>query len=121
MQLGHGGDNCPNPGDRRQKFVVCDLSGFHEVSLQYCDCIHPDNGTVLPQWVQLMHARWYPSSNIRPANAFTFEALSFFHELTLQGKTSLYDFHGTLNRITGNSGTVAGWVRHLACCIPCYR
>ena len=57
-----------------------------------------------------MRRQWYPATTARPVNAFTFSLLDFFHELTVQGKTSLYDFHHTIARVTDNSGTVAGWV-----------
>ncbi|PIL23576.1 hypothetical protein GSI_14889 [Ganoderma sinense ZZ0214-1] len=41
-----------------------------------------------------------------PATAFTFSLLKFFQELNFQGKTNLYDFWKTIERITDNSGGI---------------
>ena len=59
---------------------------------------------VTEDWIQLMRYGWYPATRERVNIAFTFRTLDLFHELTFQGKTSLHDFHRTMNRITNNSG-----------------
>ena len=109
VHLGHDDNRCPNPGERQSKFVVCDLSRFHQLNLTFCNCVRADEG-VVTSWTQLVRAGWYPASTTRPTTAFTFKLLEFFHELMLQGKTNLYDFHRTVARVTNNSGTIAGWV-----------
>lgn len=40
----------------------------------------------------------------RPRTAFTFEVLNHFHHLTLQGKTTAWDFYNALVHETDNSG-----------------
>lgn len=108
VYLGHNGCQCPTSVKKR-KLSVCDTSGFHEVNMVFCGCYHANIGFV-HEWKQLMRLRWYPATCTRPNTVFTFRVLDFFHELTLQGKLNLYDFHETLDRITSNSGTVASWV-----------
>lgn len=116
VHLGHNGSPCPNPSFRKNKFVVCDITGFHHIDLQFCGCYDTAIG-IVHSWKQLLRARWYPASQARPATAFTFRLLDFFYELTHQSKGTLYDFHKTIDCITDNSGTVAGWVR---CAQVCY-
>ena len=36
---------------------------------------------------------WFPATFERPKTAFTFDLLNLFHKVTLQGKTTLYDFY----------------------------
>lgn len=115
VHLGHDGSPCPNPGYRKKKFVVCDITGYHHIDLQFCGCYNAKVGFV-HGWRQLLRARWYPASQARLATAFMFCLLGFFYELTHQSKRSLYDFHKTIDRITDNSGTVTGWVRRVQVC-----
>jgi hypothetical protein len=58
----------------------------------------------VPTWTQLLREGWFPATLSRPQTVFTFECLETFHELTLQGKTSLYDFYYTLIRRSDNAG-----------------
>lgn len=102
VQLGHSVGACPTPGQRCSKMIVGDVTGFHEVDVQFCDCFHSD-GTYLYVWQQLLQLGWFPASHERPTTAFTFRLLNFLHQLNLQAKTSLYDFHRMLWRITDNS------------------
>lgn len=100
VQLGHGGGPCPIPEAGPVDFLVIDTTGFHPVSLDYCGCgLHG----FLHRRTQLLRAQWFPATFDRPQTAFTFAALDFFHELTLQGKTTLYDFYHTLLRLTDNA------------------
>jgi hypothetical protein len=50
-----------------------------------------------------MRAGWFPVTCNRPQTAFTFDVLNTFHKLTLQGKTTLYDFYHTILCKTDNS------------------
>jgi len=43
--------------------------------------------------VQLLRFGWFPATFERPKTAFTFDLLKLFHKVTLQGKTTLYDFY----------------------------
>ncbi|KAK7687212.1 hypothetical protein QCA50_009717 [Cerrena zonata] len=102
VQLGHGTDPCLNPGRRNSKLVVGDVNGFHEVHIQFCDCPLED-GSVSYNWQQLLQIGWFPATQDRPTTAFTFDLLNFLHQLNLQAKTSLHDFHKALWRMTDSS------------------
>ncbi|KIL68676.1 hypothetical protein M378DRAFT_184632 [Amanita muscaria Koide BX008] len=99
VQLGHGGAKCIHPAPGPKGFSVFDISGVHRVTINYCDC-GKDGFT--PYRVQILRAGWFPATFNRPKTVFTFACLDFFHELTLQGKTSLYDFYHTILRRTDN-------------------
>lgn len=47
-----------------------------------------------------------------PRTAFTFEALELFHQLTLQGKTTAWDFYSALLYATDNTGLNPPSVSH---------
>src|ERR1700691_658128 len=100
-QLGHGGGRCPLPSPGPSNFLVIDTSGVHRVCIDFCDCGQGD--TVLHKRMQILRARWVPATIQRPRTVFTFDALETFHELTLQGKTTPYDFYHTLLRRTDNA------------------
>lgn len=99
VQLGHGGSSCPLPSAGPEHFCVLDTSGVHYISVDFCDC--RTNGFVHHR-AQLLRARWFPATFNRPQTAFTFDCLDTFHELTLQGKTPLYDFYYTILHKTDN-------------------
>ena len=101
FQLGHGGVSCPNPCPGPSDFCVFDVSGIHKVSVDFCDC--RENGIIHPR-TQLLRARWFPVTFNRPKTVFTFDCLDTFHELTLQGKTPLYDFYHMVSHKTDNLG-----------------
>ncbi|KAI0764426.1 hypothetical protein BC629DRAFT_1293606, partial [Irpex lacteus] len=98
VHLGHHGKRCPNVGKLKEKLIVCETNGFHEVDVYYCLC------TSNEMLAQLLRHGWYPATHYRINIAFTFRVLDLFHELTLQGKLNLHDFHKSLGRITDNSG-----------------
>ncbi|KAI0245298.1 hypothetical protein BJV78DRAFT_1277455 [Lactifluus subvellereus] len=99
VQLGHGGAPCPLPSAGPKTFCVFDTTGVHHISVNFCDC--QMNG-IIHQCTQLLRARWFPATFNRPKTAFTFDCLDTFHELTLQGKTPLYDFYHTVLHKTDN-------------------
>ena len=99
-QLGHSGGPCPCPEKGPMNFTVFDLSGPHSIAIDYCDCVNDP----LPTWTQLLREGWFPATLSRPQTVFTFDCLETYHELTLQGKTSLYDFYYTLIRRSDNAG-----------------
>ena len=102
VQLGHNGGPCLSPGRRNTKFVVCDVNGFHEVDVCFCSCRRSEEKSLLPLQ-QVLRFGWFPATQEQPTTAFTFDLLNFLHQLNHQGKTSLYDFHRTLLRVTNNS------------------
>ncbi|KAM6491450.1 hypothetical protein JOM56_013019 [Amanita muscaria] len=101
IQLGHGGLPCHSPSPGPLGFCVVDLSGIHYVSVDLCDCL---GHGIIPSRMQMLRAGWFPATFTRPKTVFTFEILDTFHELTLQGKTTAYDFYQTILRKTDNLG-----------------
>ena len=101
IQLGHGGAPCPLPSPGPETFCIIDTSGFHSILVDFCGCRVNGN---LNQRTQLLRARWFPATFNRPKTAFTFECLDTFHELTLQGKTSLYDYYYSILHKTDSLG-----------------
>ncbi len=95
IQLGHNGNPCPRPAAGPPDFIVFDVDGPHEVSIDYCGCL-----PAVPRRWQILRSGWFPATLDRPKTAFTFRCLDFFHELTLQGKTTLYDYYQTLLRLS---------------------
>ncbi|RDX40229.1 hypothetical protein OH76DRAFT_1366517, partial [Lentinus brumalis] len=111
FQLGHDGEACPCPSDRTRKMVIGDVTGIHQVQVRFCECLdEADQFTY--QWVQLLRQGWFPATTHSPATAFTFQMLNAFQELNFQGKTSLYDYWKSLERITDNSGCRPNLVSH---------
>jgi CxC2 like cysteine cluster associated with KDZ transposases len=96
MQLGHGGGRCDRPLPGHSNFTVFHTNGVHKVNIDYCGCRTLDRVT------QLVRARWFPATHDRTQTVFTFDAIDQYQELTLQGKTTLYDYYHTLLRLTDN-------------------
>ncbi|KAL0563258.1 hypothetical protein V5O48_018815, partial [Marasmius crinis-equi] len=65
-------------------------------------CQH--SSVVGDSWQQLMRYRLYPGSVDTPATTFTFQCLTLFHNLTLQGKVTVYDFYHRLETLTDAVG-----------------
>ncbi|KDR76041.1 hypothetical protein GALMADRAFT_67759 [Galerina marginata CBS 339.88] len=98
-QLGHSSSPCPCPLPGPASFVVFDVSGFHTVSINYCQC----GEEPLPVWKQLLCEGWFPATLSRPQTVFAFDCLETFHKLTLQGKSNLYDYYHTLIQRSDNA------------------
>lgn len=88
IQLGHHvDDTCPAPSSLHD-LMVFDLSGVHRLVVRYCGC-----DRTIPKYIQLLRARWFPATIDRPATAFAFDILDFFHGLQNQNKCNPYDFY----------------------------
>lgn len=103
IQLGHKDSACAAPSEGTRRIVVADTNGVQAVEVRFCECID-DGGDFTREWAQLLRRGWFPATTHRPATAFTFKLLDTFQELNLQGKTNLYDFWKTIERLTDNSG-----------------
>ncbi|PPQ96654.1 hypothetical protein CVT26_010318, partial [Gymnopilus dilepis] len=99
IQLGHGGRPCPCPTPGPSDFVVFHVNGVHQVEINFCDC-STSNTTAPHPCIQLLRMGWFPASSERPKTVFTFDLLRLFHQITLQGKTTLYDFYNAILHIT---------------------
>ena len=101
LQLGHRGDQCANPAEKTRRVVVS-----HELNVHFCKCPTDKRGGEVAEWIQLFREGWYPATTGIPSTAFTFNFLNTFQELNLQGKTNLFDWWKTMERITDNSGMI---------------
>lgn len=115
MQLGHGMPNkarlregrCANPQRAvDDDFVVIDNNRIHEVGLDFCGC-----ETAQPHDIQLLRARWYPSTGKHPRTAATFKVLKRFDLTTLESHCAVKEFYLTIARASDNTGTVRIRVR----------
>ena len=105
IQLGHCvGDTCSAPSPLHD-LMVFDLSGVHRLVVRYCGC----DGT-LSKHTQLLRARWFPATLDRPATAFSFNILDFFHELQNQNKCNPYDFYRAILQRSDAAGLNPGIV-----------
>lgn len=100
IQLGHTGAACSCPLPGPIDFCVIDITGIHFVAIDFCDCRHEG---IVHKRTQLLRAGWFPATFNRPQTVFTFDILSTYHELTLQGKITVYDFYYAIGRISDNA------------------
>jgi hypothetical protein len=110
MFLGHSGAPCTIPGDIIEDFVIMDTNGIHLVDVQFCGCYEVAGGA--HNRAQLLRAGLLPPTHTRPLSAFTFDLLDSFHLLTLQGKTSAYDYYLAIVHKTDNTGLLDTKVLH---------
>ena len=103
VNLGHSHNRCPNPSQLSRRLVICDSTGIHTHTVRFCKCLDA-TAQDTAEWRQLMRFGWFPATMDRPATVFTFRMLKTFQELSFQGKTNLYDYWRTIERITDNSG-----------------
>ncbi|KAJ7745627.1 hypothetical protein B0H14DRAFT_3514464 [Mycena olivaceomarginata] len=96
------GEFCASPQPARTGFVVLHESGIHQVTVDFCGCERRGSAG-LPD-TQLLRGGWYPASEERPQTCMTFSALDQFHTLTLQAKTTMYDYYLALEKLTSNDG-----------------
>lgn len=114
VQIGHRpGDECSAP-TALQNLMVFDLSGVHRLVVRYCDCGAPG------KYFQLLRARLFPSTMDRPATAFTFDILDFFHKLQNQNKCNPYDFYNAILQRSDAAGLNPGIVRRFLCLCNCF-
>lgn len=97
--MGHTVGGCPSAGETVVHLRVYDTSGVHTLPVTFCDCIGAPSRAV-----QLLRIGWYPATVLRPRTVFTFDVLSTFQELNLQGKTTVHDWYHTLLRKTDGAG-----------------
>ncbi|KAJ7906944.1 hypothetical protein B0H13DRAFT_2233541 [Mycena leptocephala] len=84
---------------KKDSFCIVDTNGIHEVALDFCTC-----GSAPPPTIQLLRARLYPATTLRPSTAASFHVLRKFHMLSFESKCSAYEFYNALGRETNNTG-----------------
>ncbi len=119
LQMGHSLRACKNPQKDIRKLTVVDLTGIHAINVRWCACDDSPGGS--SRRAQLLRMKLFPTTAERPNTAITFDALEFFHLLTVQAKTTLYDFYETLAKRIDNSGLwdhpVSAIMSHMASCL----
>ena len=111
VQLGHPvGERCVNPiPPFNDAFVVFDVTGIHEVGVDFCACER-----AMTHYVQLLCQRWFPATSIGPRTAATMSLLEHFHFLSVQSEVSAFEYYNILSRRMDNSGVNPLKVRPLA-------
>ncbi|PPR01605.1 hypothetical protein CVT26_013324 [Gymnopilus dilepis] len=109
VQLNHMGLFCENPIPCHKSMLVLHTNGIHEVAIQFCGCHR-----AIPQHLQLLRRRLYPSSQLNVKNCVTFELLRQLHHLALATKASTYDFYRSLEKSTTNLSVDAPKSRYRA-------
>ncbi|TFK27633.1 hypothetical protein FA15DRAFT_635565 [Coprinopsis marcescibilis] len=97
IQLGHRGEACPNcfEDGLKHDFIVVDTNGVHSTRLRFCTC--NGSGTYVEQ---LLHARLFPSTFVRPRTAFTFAVLKVFQVHHLESAESAMAFITSLRHLS---------------------
>ena len=119
LALGHEGGICPTVCNMRdddhdsdhnddnvfgrlssvlETLTAIDVTGFHELNILFCHC---EGAPSLH--IQLLRARLFPATVARPKTVFSFAVLDLFHTITLQGKTSAFDYYVALQRVTNGA------------------
>ncbi|KAJ6522922.1 hypothetical protein DFH09DRAFT_1096881 [Mycena vulgaris] len=105
VQLGHPvGQVCVFKSAAAHDFVLYDLSGVHEIAVDFCGCPTAEHGPPLPMRTQLMRACWWPATVLSPNTCATFAVIRFFQIINCLGKLSAYDFLRGLEKCTNNNG-----------------
>ncbi|KAJ7076252.1 hypothetical protein B0H15DRAFT_925228 [Mycena belliarum] len=106
MQLGphRVGQVCPFKFSAAHDFVLYDVTGIHEITVDFCGCPTQDDGLPIPRRIQLLRNCWWPATVREPNTCATFGALQLFQILNCLGKLSAYDFLRGLERCTNNDG-----------------
>jgi hypothetical protein len=95
----------------KSPLVVYHTNSAHLIKVSYCQCGGPAGGYLFPN--QLLQS-WFPASLTHLQTTFTFALLKHFHHLTLQGKTTTYDFYNSLVRRTTPASARPLYVLYLA-------
>ncbi|KAJ7465326.1 hypothetical protein B0H11DRAFT_2159688 [Mycena galericulata] len=109
VQLGHPpGVVCPFRQAAHSDFVLYDLSGVHEIAVDFCGC-RTNDGTVgggppLEHRIQFLRVCWWPATVRAPNTCATFSLLRLFQILNCLGKLSAYDFLRGLELCTNHDG-----------------
>lgn len=108
MQLGHPpGVICPFRQAAPQDFVLYDLTGVHEINVDFCGCCTletPAGEAHDPHREQLLRVCWWPTTVKALNTCATFSVLRHFQALNCLGKVSAYDFLRGLEICTNHDG-----------------
>lgn len=101
LHLGHNGQPCPERdsfgSNSQSTLTVVHTNGSHRININYCTC--PENQ---PRDIQLIDHGLFPATTTRPSTAFTFQLLRHFQIFNMASKTSAWDYHNGLLRMTNS-------------------
>ncbi|KAF7319997.1 CxC2 domain-containing protein [Mycena kentingensis (nom. inval.)] len=69
-------------------------------ALDFCGCYHTSD----PDYIQLLNVGWYPATFTTPRTCATFRCLDTFQTQSHHGKTTAYDYYGSLETLTNAVG-----------------
>ncbi|KAF7366986.1 CxC2 domain-containing protein [Mycena sanguinolenta] len=107
VQLGHPPEMvCPFRQPAPHDFFLYDVTGMHELGVDFCGCRTGANGDGPPteRRIQLLRACWWPATITAPNTCATFTVLCLFHKLNCLGKVLAYDFLRGLEMSTNHDG-----------------
>ncbi|KAJ7800107.1 hypothetical protein B0H14DRAFT_2616469 [Mycena olivaceomarginata] len=100
VQLGHTlGSSCTTMRRGKYKFTLIDVSGIHNVAVQFCEC---DQRITHRQ--QLMRVCWWPATVVYPSTCATFSVIRLFQNMNCLGKISAFHFLRSLELLTNADG-----------------
>ena len=101
IQLNHASMYCENPIPCHSALRILHTNGIHKVAINYCGC-----SCAIPQHIQLMRHRIYPSTQVVVKTCASFELLGLLHKFALTTKASTHHFNCGLEKLT--NGTRVG-------------
>ena len=104
IQLGHPDHEvCPCPRRGVSEFTIIHVNGLHTCSVNFCACANAlKAGDDIDQ---LLRRGLFPATARDPQTCCTFEVLKHYTALSLQGKTTQYDYYMALVKQTDMTGT----------------
>ncbi|KAJ7712599.1 hypothetical protein B0H14DRAFT_3637660, partial [Mycena olivaceomarginata] len=100
VQVGHQpGKGCSNPVKAVKTFTVIDVTGVHNVDLNFCNC-----DSKIERRQQLMRVCWWPATVRDPKTCAMFAVVRLFQFLNCLGKVSTHDFLRSLELLSNNDG-----------------
>ncbi|KAJ7837780.1 hypothetical protein B0H14DRAFT_3701757 [Mycena olivaceomarginata] len=100
VQLGHTpGSACTSMRRGKYKFTLIDVTGIHNVAVQFCEC-----DARIAHRQQLMRVCWWPAMAVDPSTCATFNVVRLFQNMNCLGKISAYHFLRSLELLTNADG-----------------
>lgn len=114
LHFGHGGAECPSldvfgSNNMFSTLTIVHTNGSHKMNIIYCSCLGQESRDL-----QLIDHGLFPATTSRPSTAFTFQLLRHFQIFNMASKTSAWDFHNGLVRMTNPVNPEAVPVRYAA-------
>ncbi|KAJ7021500.1 hypothetical protein C8F04DRAFT_972713, partial [Mycena alexandri] len=100
VQLGHTpGSACTAMRRGKYKFTLIDVTGIHNVAVQFCEC-----DARIAHRQQLMRVCWWPATTRDPSTCATINVIRLFQNMNCLGKISVFHFLRSLELLTNADG-----------------